>query len=379
MFAGVNLPDRWAAEPDAAGRFGVGSALRYPEMRGRRWRWYTSSEAPVRMEPPGGERAIRIKRAVEKIPGGMMVVPLTCGAIITTFAPGTASFFGSFTGALFTSAIPIIAVFFVCLGSTISVRSLPRMIRRGGAMMAVKLGLGVVAGFLLGRLIGILPIQSGWLAGISTLAVVAAFNDTNGGLYMSLMEYYGRHEDAGAYCVMALESGPFFTMLTLGVVGLASFPWQTMTGAILPLFLGMALGNLDPELREFLGKAAPVMIPFFAFALGSTLNLAQIWQAGIIGFLLGIAVIAVSGAFLILVDRWTGGTGVAGMAASTTAGNAAAVPALVAAANHKYAAAAAPATVLVAACVIVTAFLAPVLTAWWYRRTQLSALAGGKE
>ena len=152
-----------------------------------------------------------------------------------------------------------------------------------------------------------------------------------------------------------------------------------MTGAILPLFLGMALGNLDPELREFLGKAAPVMIPFFAFALGSTLNLAQIWQAGIIGFLLGIAVIAVSGAFLILVDRWTGGTGVAGMAASTTAGNAAAVPALVAAANHKYAAAAAPATVLVAACVIVTAFLAPVLTAWWYRRTQLSALAGGKE
>jgi 2-keto-3-deoxygluconate permease len=301
----------------------------------------------------------------------MMVVPLTCGAILTTFAPGTASFFGSFTGALFTGAIPILAVFYVCLGSTISVRSLPKIVRRGGALLAVKLGLGMAAGFILGRTIGVLPIEHGWLAGISTLAVVAAFIDTNGGLYIALMEYFGRPEDAGAYCVMSIESGPFFTMVTLGVAGLASFPWQTLVGAILPLIVGMALGNLDEEMQEFLGKAAPALIPFFAFALGAGLNLASVWRVGLTGFLLGIAVITISGVFLVAADRLTGGTGVAGMAASTTAGNAAAVPALVAAANHKYAPAAGPATALVAASVVVTAFLAPFLTAWWDRRTRV--------
>jgi len=300
----------------------------------------------------------------------MMVVPLAGGAILTTFAPGTASFFGSFTGALFTGAIPILAVFFVCLGSTISFRALPRMVRRGGAFLIVKIGLGVVAGFVLGHAIGLMPIQGGWLAGVSTLAVVAAFNDTNGGLYMALMEYFGRPEDAGAYCVMSLESGPFFTMITLGVAGLASFPWQTLVGAILPLFVGMALGNLDDEMRDLLGKAGPALVPFFAFALGAGLNLAHIWAAGLIGFLLGIAVISVSGIFLVAADRLTGGTGVAGMAAATTAGNATAVPALVAAANHKYDAAAGPATALVASSVVVTAFLAPLLTAWWDRRTR---------
>jgi 2-keto-3-deoxygluconate permease len=309
----------------------------------------------------------------------MMVVPLTCGALITTFAPGTATLFGSFTGALFTGAIPLIAVFFVCLGSTISFRSLPRMIRRGGALLAVKVGLGVAAGFILGHMIGILPIQRGWLAGVSTLAVVAAFNDTNGGLYVALMEYFGRPEDAGAYCVMAIESGPFFTMITLGVAGLASFPWQTIVGAILPLFVGVALGNLDPEMRELLGKAAPVMVPFFAFALGASLNLKQIWGAGLVGFLLGIAVIAVSGVFLVAADRLTGGTGVAGMAASTTAGNATAVPVLVAAADHRYGLSAGPATALVASCVVVTAFLAPWLTAWWDRRTQVKKQARGSK
>ena len=298
----------------------------------------------------------------------MMVVPLACGALITTLAPRTAEVFGSFTGALFTGAIPLIAVFFVCLGSTISVRALPRMVKRGGAMLVTKVGIGIVIGYVLGHTIGALPIQGGRLAGISTLAVVAAFNDTNGGLYVALMEQYGSPEDAGAYCMMSLESGPFFTMITLGVAGLSSFPWQTLVGAILPLFIGMALGNLDPELRVFLGKAAPTLIPFFAFGLGATLNLDLIWEAGLLGLALGIAVIAISGTSLVIADRLTGGTGIAGVAASTTAGNAAAVPALVAAADHKYAAAAGPATVLVASSVIVSAFMAPLLVAWWDRR-----------
>ena len=119
-------------------------------------------------------------------------------------------------------------------------------------MLLTKVGVGIVIGYVLGHTLGVLPIQSGWLAGISTLAVVAAFNDTNGGLYVALMEQYGRPEDAGAYCMMALESGPFFTMITLGVAGLSSFPWQTLVGAILPLFIGMALGNLDDEFRVLL-------------------------------------------------------------------------------------------------------------------------------
>jgi 2-keto-3-deoxygluconate permease len=309
---------------------------------------------------------MKLKRAIERVPGGIMMVPLACGAIITTGAPHAASFFGSFTGALFTGALPILAVFYVCMGATISVDSLPTIVRRGGALMAAKVALGVAAGALLGHFMGTQPVSSGWFAGISTLAVVAAINDTNGGLYMALMQRYGNEKDAASYSVMALESGPFLTMVTLGVAGLSSFPWQTMLGAILPLCVGMALGNLDPEMRAFLGQGAPIMIPFFAFALGTTLNLHRVWEAGLLGLALGIAILLISGTVLVLVDRLIGGKGTAGMAAATTAGNAAAVPMLVAAANHEYAAAAQTATMLVASCVIVTSLLAPPLTAWWY-------------
>ena len=297
-----------------------------------------------------------------------MVVPLVLGSIINTFAPGTAGFFGSFTGALFTGALPIIAVVYVCIGATISVRSLPQVMRRGGVLLGTKICTGLVAGVVLGRLLGEQPISSGWFAGLSTLAVVAALNDTNGGLYMTLMGQYGRPEDVGAYSVMSLESGPFFTMLTLGVAGLSAFPWQTLVGAVLPLVVGITLGNLDRELSTFLGRAVLPLIPFFAFALGATLNLRLVWRAGLLGVGLGGAVLLISGSLLLVSDRLAGGNGLAGLAAASTAGNAAAVPALVAVANPAYASAAGPATVLVAASVIVTALSVPMLTAWWARR-----------
>src|SRR3954447_26995442 len=180
---------------------------------------------------------IPIKRFLERVPGGMMLIPLLLGATINTFAPDTGKFFGSFTGALFTGALPILAVFFVCLGSHIDVRMAPEIVKKGGSLFAAKAGCGILAGIVFGYFWGEQPVQSGWFAGLSTLAIVAAFNDTNGGMYMALSRQYGRPTDVAAFSVMSLESGPFLTMLTLGVAGLAAFPWQMMVGGILPLIL----------------------------------------------------------------------------------------------------------------------------------------------
>lgn len=307
-------------------------------------------------------KQIPILRSIERVPGGSMVVPMLIGATIVTFAPGTSKFFGSFTEALFSGALTILAVFYVCMGTTIELTATPYILKKGGALLISKILTSIVAGIILGRILGEKPIGFGFFSGLSTLAVVAAMNDTNGGLYMALMGKYGRPRDVGAY---SIESGPFLTMVTLGVAGLSAFPWQTLLGAILPLLAGIVLGNLDPDCRAFFGRVAPPLIPFFAFALGSTLDLHKVVEAGLLGVALGLAVVAVTGMVLFLADRLTGGNGVAGLAAASTAGNAAAVPAIVAAANPAYSEAAKSATVLVAASVVVTAIVVPLVTAWW--------------
>jgi len=308
---------------------------------------------------------LRIKAGIEKVPGGMMLVPLLVGAVIHTLAPDAGKFFGSFTGAMFTGLAPILGVFYICLGATLDLKATPYIAKKGGALLGSKILFAMLVGIVLGRFLGEAPVASGFFAGLSVLAVVAALNDTNGGMYMSLMGQFGRNRDVGAYSVMSLESGPFLTMVTLGIAGLSAFPWQALVGAILPLLLGMLLGNLDKSIRAFLAPVVPALVPFLGLTLGFTIDLTAVWRAGLLGVALGLFVVLVGGAVLLLADKLTGGDGIAGLAAATTAGNAAVVPAIIAEINPAYAPAAQSATVLVAASVVVTAIMCPVITVAW--------------
>ena len=322
---------------------------------------------------------VRIKAGMEKVPGGLMLIPLLVGAVIHTLAPDAGLFFGSFTGALFTGLAPILGVFYVCLGATLDVRATAYIARKGGTLLGSKIAFAAIVGVVLGRFMSEAPITGGLLSGLSVLAVVAALSDTNGGLYMSLMGQFGRNRDVGAYSVMSLESGPFITMLILGIAGLSAFPWQALVGAILPLALGMLLGNLDPSMRKFLAPAVPALIPFLGLTLGLTINLTAVWQAGLLGLALGLFVVLAGGAVLLAADKLSRGDGIAGLAAATTAGNAAVVPVIVAQANPAYAAAAPSATVLVASSVVVTAILCPLVTVFWARVVLKQPAGGSRE
>ena len=165
---------------------------------------------------------------------------------------------------------------------------------------------------------------------------------------------------------MTIESGPFLTMLTLGAAGLSAFPGRPWSARSSPSWLVRFLGT---SIRKCASSSRP-LLRFFAFALGAGIELKAVWTAGLLGLRLGLAVVVVTGSVLVTADRLTGGHGVAGMAAASTASTAAAVPAIVAAANPAYAAAAAPASVLVAASVVVTAIGVPFVTAGMARRVE---------
>jgi 2-keto-3-deoxygluconate permease len=212
----------------------------------------------------------------------------------------------------------------------------------------------------------------GNVLGLSTLAVMVAMSDTNGGMFLALTGVMGKKEDSGTYVVQSIETGPFLTMLIFVGTGLAVIPWLTMVSVIAPIVVGAILGNLDEDLKQFFGTHEPIIVPFMAFTLGQTINLKSVVTAGLPGVALGVTVLVVTGAVCIVVDRLLGGSGIAGAAASSTAGNSAAVPQAVALADTSFAPVAAAATVQVTASVIVTAILTPLLTAWWFRKVERS-------
>ena len=308
---------------------------------------------------------MKIKATIERIPGGMMLVPLVLGAILNTLAPETGAYFGGFTKGMITGTVPILAVWFFCIGASINLRATGTVLRKSGTLVITKIAVAwVVAMFIPEN-----GIQTGFFAGLSVLAIVSAMDMTNGGLYASLMNQYGTKEESGAFVLMSLESGPLMTMLILGSAGLASFEPHHFIGAILPFLIGFALGNLDNDLRDFFSKATPVLIPFFGFALGNTINLNVILDTGLLGIVLGVAVIIITGIPLIIADRVIGGgNGTAGIAASSAAGAAVANPVIIAQINPAFEPVAASATALVAASVIVTAILVPIITALYAKR-----------
>lgn len=306
---------------------------------------------------------MRIKQSIEKIPGGMMVVPLILGALTNTFFPQALEIGGFTTALAKDGALPLIAAFLVCMGAGINVDEAPQSLKQGASITAMKFLIGMAVGLIVARFLG------NSLFGLSSLAIMAAMTNTNGGLYAALVGDMGDEADVGAISIISVNDGPFLTMIALGTAGLASIPLMSLVAVVVPIIVGMILGNLDPDMREFLTKAGPVLIPLFAFPLGASIDFRMLITAGAAGVLLGVMTVSIGGVFNVFADRLAGGDGVAGASASTTAGNAVATPAAVAAADPSLQQAAAAATPQVAASTIVTALLAPLLASFVYRVT----------
>jgi 2-keto-3-deoxygluconate permease len=305
---------------------------------------------------------MKIWQTLNRVPGGLMVVPLFIGMILNTFAPNLLKI-GGFTEALTNKGFAtVLGMYLFVIGTKMTMKAAPKMLIRGTGILAAKVGIATALA------LAVAFFFKGDLWGLSTLAILAAMNDTNGGMFLALTSTMGDEDDAGTYVPQSIETGPFLTMLILVGAGLANIPWLVMASVVAPIALGALLGNLDPDIRKFFGSHEPLIIPFLGFTLGQGINLNKVVEGGLQGLFLGVAVLVITGIICIAVDKLFGGSGIAGAAASSTAGNAAATPNAVAAADPAFLAIAPIATIQVTASVIVTAILTPLLTTWMYKR-----------
>ncbi|HEY8889560.1 MAG TPA: 2-keto-3-deoxygluconate permease, partial [Clostridium sp.] len=186
------------------------------------------------------------------------------------------------------------------------------------------------------------------------------------GLYASLASQYGDETDVGAYALLSLKDGPFFTLVALGASGLAQVPFMALVAVLVPILIGMILGNIDLDMRKFLGSSGLLLIPFFSFPLGAGMNLGTIVKAGGPGILLGIiASFTGIGAYVLL--KLFKEEPIIGLATGSTAGNAVATPAIIAGADPSLIAIATVATAQVAASCVVSAILCPFIVSYAFK------------
>jgi 2-keto-3-deoxygluconate permease len=314
-------------------------------------------------------------RAIGRIPGALMIVPLFLGALINTVAPDVLGI-GSFTTALFKEgAAVLIGLFFMSIGSQINVKAALPSVEKGIVMLLAKYGVAVVFGL---GVAWVMP--DGTLWGLLPLAIIAGMSNSNGSLYVALTSQFGNKTDKGAISILSINDGPFLTMVAMGAAGLASFPMMALFAAIFPMLLGFILGNTSQIARDFLAPGEKLIIPFAAFALGAGIDFRVLAGAGAIGVLLGLLTVVLSGGAAVgglylwhLLRRHPQPTRnvLAGFCEASTAGNAIATPLAVATIDPSLAGLQATATAQVAAAVVTTAFTMPFAVAYlakWQRR-----------
>lgn len=306
-----------------------------------------------------------IMNFLKRVPAGMMIVPLLIGACLNTFCPQILQI-GSLTTATFSNAgaATAMGIQLVCLGSTLQIKEIGAVLKRGGVLLLSKFLIGATIGIVVGKVFG----PAGFM-GMSALAIICAVTNSNGSVYLALTTEYGDDVDCGAMALLALNDGPFFTMIAMGASGLANIPLLSLLAAVTPIVIGMILGNLDKSFSKFIAPAGPIMIPFVGLTLGAGPNLSAVLTGGLSGIVLGLISVFVGGAFIVFCDRKISKRpGYAGWAVATTAGNAVAVPAVVALADPSLQPYVATATTQVAAAVIVTAIIAPLMTSFWVKK-----------
>ena len=307
---------------------------------------------------------MRIVDTIRKFPAGMQVIPLLLACTMNTFVPEALQI-GGFTSGLFSSAGAATAVgmFMFCTGATIDIKQAGEPFAKGFVMLVVKYVIGMVLGVMLGKVFG----PAGVL-GITPLAVIGAVTNSNGVMYGTLAKKYGVPNDLGAMAPLALNDGPFLTMIALGASGLADIPVMSLVAALVPLCLGMLLANVEIKIREMCENAAPFLIPFNGWTLGAGMTWNAVLEAGIPGIILGLVTLISTGIgtmFIFnMIFRRNKRPLATGVGVGNTAGNAISTPKFVAEADPRLQSVVPVATAQIATSCVVTAILCPMLAAW---------------
>lgn len=263
---------------------------------------------------------------MKKIPAGTLLVPMLLSALLHTLWPELLHIGGITEDFLGGRSINfIVGMLTFSSGLIIDLNSFKTILKRHGLLMLLKLILVVPLSLLYGQFFG----QAGIL-GISAVAFTVAMVSMNPAMYISLVDDFGTEVDKAAFAFTGLFSIPVIPVLIYSFGGQGAIDWMPIISTIIPLLLGIILGNLDPDFRDLFGGAVVMLLPILGWNMGQGMNLITAFQAGFSGILLGVFYYVFTSIFVIFDKKVLKNDGVASMAMNSVAALSTSIPAIIA-------------------------------------------------
>lgn len=298
---------------------------------------------------------------MKKVPAGTLLVPMFISALINTIFPNLFDIGGATQFLLGGEGVTFIVGLLTFISATLlEVSTIKDIFKKQGILMVAKIIFCVIFGYFIIRYLG-----DNTIFGISSLALVAAICSTNPGLYLALANEYGKPCDPGAFGLLGILSIPAFPMIIFAISLGGDVDLMSIFSSLLPLFLGIIIGNLDPEFRKLTQPALGILMPFLGWGLGASLNIIDALKAGLSGVILVAIFYFTMTLFLYIVERkLMKRTGANTFAMSTVAGVSIAAISSIVASNPSLQQFALAAQAQLTFAVLITSTISPMLMKW---------------
>lgn len=302
---------------------------------------------------------------MSRIPAGTFLVPMILSAIVYTIWPNLFSSIGGVTEAFLggNGTAFMVGIMSFVSGMGINFKTIGKLLKHHGVLLLVKFILCVVLGLLYVTFFG----QSG-IFGISALAFIVALCSINPALYISLTQDFGDEIDVAAFGLIGLFGIPAAPMFIYAISGQGAIDWMPIFSTILPLILGVVLGNLDKDFPKLFAPAIGVLLPILGWNIGQGMNLIEGLQSGVYGLLLVVVFYFFMSPVYLTDKKLLKTDGIAGLSMTAVAGVSASFPAIIAQANPDLAPYVIGATAQIVTAAIVTAVLTPIIVRKVYNK-----------
>lgn len=241
-------------------------------------------------------------------------------------------------------------------GIMLDIRKVGSILKHHGVIFLAKIVLALLVGYL-----AITYLEPQGLFGISTVAFVVAIASINPAIYLGLVKDFGTEHDSLAFSLAGLFSIPAFPLIIYAVSAGGEVDLMPIFSILLPLFVGMTLGNLDPAWRGIFGQMPIVLLPLLGWNIGQGIDFKDAFAAGFAGILLAVVFYILTIPVLLGVDKLLKKKGIIGLSLVTVAGASAVSPALVAASYPEVAPFAEVAATQILTVTVITSIVTPIM------------------
>lgn len=307
---------------------------------------------------------------MKKIPGGLLLIPMLISALINTFAPGFFAQFGGITEALLTprGTNYIVGLVCFCSATMLDVKSLAKVLKKQGTLLVVKILLCLALAMLFMQVFGM-----NGVFGISALAFILAICSINPSMYLALVSEYGSEQDKGAFGLTGLLAVPAFPIFVFSVTRGGSFDWMPIIATLLPIVLGLIIGNLDKDLAKMFGGMLGPLTPFMGWSFGSGINLLDAVKAGPQGVIITVLYYLLMIPVILFIEmKVLKESGISTIGFSSIAGLSVSIPSILAFSNPDLTPYVSSATAQIAFGVVLTSIITPILAQRFAKRRGLA-------